>query len=55
MKAVGAGDDEDRGLDDAIEDAGASSNSTAPPPSLTEVLDSKNAGGDRARASTLHA
>ena len=35
-KAVGAGDDEeDGGLDDAVGDAGASSNSTAPPLSLT--------------------
>ena len=35
-KAVGAGDDEeDGGLDDAVWDAGASSNSTAPPLSLT--------------------
>ena len=35
-KAVGAGDDEeDGGLDDAVRDAGASSNSTVPPPSLT--------------------
>ena len=35
-KAVGAGDDEeDAGLDDAVGDAGASSNSTAPPLSLT--------------------
>ena len=35
-KAVGAGDDEeDGGLDDAVGDVGASSNSTAPPLSLT--------------------
>ena len=35
-KAVGAGGDEaDRGLDDAVGDAGASSNSTAPRLSLT--------------------
>ena len=35
-KAVGAGDDEeDGGFDDAVGDAGASSNSTAPPLSLT--------------------
>ena len=35
-KAVGAVDDEeDGGLDDAVKDAGASSNSTAPPLSLT--------------------
>ena len=35
-KAVGAGDDdEDGGLDDAVGDAGASSNSTAPPLSMT--------------------
>ena len=35
-KAVGAGDDEENGgLDDAVGDAGASSNSTAPPLSLT--------------------
>ena len=36
-KAVGAGDDdeEDGGLDDAVGDAGASCNSTAPPPSMT--------------------
>ena len=34
-KAVGAGDDEeDGGLDEAVGDAGASSNSTAPPLSL---------------------
>ena len=37
-KAVGAGDDEeDGGLDDAVEDAGASSNSTAPPLSSTAL------------------
>ena len=35
-KAVGAGDDEEEGgLDDVVGDAGASSNSTAPPLSLT--------------------
>ena len=35
-KAVGAGDDEeDGGFDDAVGDAGASTNSTAPPLSLT--------------------
>ena len=35
-KVVGAGDDEeDGGLDDAVGDAGASSNYTAPPPYLT--------------------
>ena len=38
-KAVGAGDDEeDGGLDDAVWDAGASSNSTAPPLSLTAMM-----------------
>ena len=38
-KAVGAGgDEEDGGLDDAVGDAGASSNSTAPPLSLTTKM-----------------
>ena len=38
-KAVCAGDDaEDGGLDDALGDAGASSNSTAPPLSLTAMM-----------------
>ena len=39
MKAVGAGDDEeDGGLDYAVGDAGVSSNSTAPPLSLTTMM-----------------